>query len=51
MYQPRKISGSFFLNVWGLRYRIRCWGPETAPPLVLLHGGRDASASFQFMVD
>ncbi|MGO9172710.1 MAG: alpha/beta fold hydrolase [Rhodomicrobium sp.] len=51
MYQPRKISRSRFLTVRGLRAHIRCWGPEAAGPLVLLHGGRDASATFQFMVD
>ena len=51
MYRPRHLSSSLFLPVRGLRYHIRCWGPETAEPLVLLHGGRDASATFQFMVD
>ncbi len=51
MYTPRKISRSLFASVRGLRYHFRCWGPETGEPLVLLHGGRDASATFQFMVD
>jgi pimeloyl-ACP methyl ester carboxylesterase len=30
---------------------VRTWGGESAPPLVLLHGTRDGSASFQFLVD
>ena len=51
MYKPRKLSRSSYLPVRGLRYRIRCWGPEAGAPLILLHGGRDASATFQFMVD
>ena len=32
-------------------YQIRCWGPTTERPLVLLHGLRDSSISFQFLVD
>jgi pimeloyl-ACP methyl ester carboxylesterase len=51
MYEPRRISRSSYVSVRGLRYRIRCWGPEEGEPFVLLHGGRDASATFQFMVD
>jgi pimeloyl-ACP methyl ester carboxylesterase len=51
VYQPRKVSSSLFLAVRGLRYHLRCWGPEAGEPLILLHGGRDASATFQFMVD
>lgn len=35
----------------GLSYRLREWGELDAPPLLLLHGVRDSSASFQFMVD
>lgn len=30
---------------------MRCWGDPADPPLVLLHGWMDVSASFQFMVD
>jgi pimeloyl-ACP methyl ester carboxylesterase len=39
------------IEVRGLRYRIRHWGDEAAPPLVLLHGWADASATFQFVAD
>ena len=51
MYTPRRISRSLFLGLRGLRHHLRRWGPETGKPLILLHGGRDASATFQFMVD
>ncbi len=51
MYQPRKVSDGFDLEVRGLRCFVRTWGPETAKPLILLHGGQDGSATFQFMVD
>jgi pimeloyl-ACP methyl ester carboxylesterase len=51
IYQSRRPSKSFFLKVRGLDYHIRTWGPEDAPAVVLLHGGQDGSATFQFMVD
>jgi pimeloyl-ACP methyl ester carboxylesterase len=51
MYQPKKRPSGLFLDVRDLRYHVRTWGPEGAPPIVLLHGGQDASATFQFMVD
>lgn len=53
-YQPRRPSTSRFVNVRGLRYHLRCWGEPTEdgpPPLLMLHGWMDVSASFQFMVD
>jgi len=46
-----KNSRSRFINVRGLRYHLREWGAPDAPPLVLLHGWMDVSASFQFVVD
>lgn len=46
-----KPSISLFTAVRGLRYHVRCWGPDDGPPLVLLHGWMDVSASFQFLVD
>ena len=51
MYRAQKVSRSTILDVRGLRSHIRCWGPDTGEPLVLLHGGQDASPSFQFVVD
>jgi pimeloyl-ACP methyl ester carboxylesterase len=50
-YAPRKPSSGFFLDIRGLRTFVRSWGPETGEPVVLLHGGQDASATFQFMAD
>ncbi len=48
---PMKTSHSRFLDARGLRHHIRCWGDPADPPLVLLHGWMDMSASFQFLVD
>jgi len=46
-----KASRSQFLDVRGLRYHVRTWGPAQARKLFLLHGWMDVSASFQFLVD
>lgn len=50
-YAPKRPSGSSFLEVRRLRLHVRIWGAPDAPPAVLLHGGLDASATFQFLVD
>lgn len=45
---------SEFVDIRGLRYHLRCWGPEPAEAshtVVMLHGWMDVSASFQFVVD
>lgn len=39
------------IDVRGLQYNVRHWGPEDAPRLFMLHGWMDTSASFQFVVD
>lgn len=44
-------SRSEFVDVRGLRYHVRTWGDASSPPLWLLHGWMDVSASFQFLVD
>jgi pimeloyl-ACP methyl ester carboxylesterase len=44
-------SESLFINIRGLRYHVRAWGPPDAPKLVMLHGWMDVSASFQFVAD
>ncbi len=54
MYQVLRHSRSEFVPVRGLQYHVRRWGPLEAcnqPPLVLLHGWMDVSASWQFMID
>jgi pimeloyl-ACP methyl ester carboxylesterase len=51
VYRPLKVSRSRFAALRGLSHYIRLWGPEAGEPLVLLHGGQDASPTFQFMVD
>lgn len=44
-------SQSHFHDIRGLRYHVRTWGDPRHPPLLLLHGWMDVSASFQFLVD
>ena len=47
-------SLSRFIDVRGLRYHLREWGPaaaDAAHTLFMLHGWMDVSASFQFVVD
>jgi pimeloyl-ACP methyl ester carboxylesterase len=53
MYQAQKVSRSTFVPIRQLDYHVREWGePVTGePPLVLVHGWMDVSASWQFMVD
>jgi pimeloyl-ACP methyl ester carboxylesterase len=46
-----KPSRSQFIDVRGLAYHVRTWGPPRAPKLFMLHGWMDVSASFQFVVD
>ncbi len=53
MYQVKRPSTSVFLPIRTLTYHVRTWGQPVPdqPPLVLLHGWMDVSASFQFVVD
>lgn len=51
MHTDMKPSHSAFHEFNGLRHHVRTWGPTGAPPLFLLHGWMDVSASFQFVVD
>jgi pimeloyl-ACP methyl ester carboxylesterase len=50
-YQPLKPPQTARYDIRGANYMVRTWGADSARPLVLLHGTRDASASFQFLVD
>ena len=53
MYQALNESRSTFVPVRQLSYHVRQWGAADGqrPPLVLVHGWMDVSASWQFMVD
>src|SRR6218665_333704 len=53
MYQALNPPRSSTLVLPRLNYHVRHWGPEESalPPLVLLHGWMDVSASYQFTVD
>jgi len=46
-----KPSESLYFPVRELRYHVRAWGSADAPPLIMLHGWMDSSASWQFTVD
>lgn len=48
---PIKPSRSQFLTARKRRLHVRCWGAESAPLVVMLHGWCDVSASWQFVVD
>ena len=50
-YSPLKPSATGHHLVRGLRCQLRYWGDPSAPLLLCLHGHRDGSATFQFMVD
>ncbi len=55
-YAVRRESRSRFVAIRGLRYHARLWGDpalatQERPPLLMLHGWMDLSASFQFVVD
>lgn len=39
------------IDIRGLRYNIRHWGPDDAPTVFFLHGWMDCSPTFQFLVD
>lgn len=53
MYQVLRPSRSTFETVRGQRYHLREWGTPQPdrPPLWLLHGWMDVSASWQFVID
>lgn len=50
-YKPKIQSRTKTLPIRGFKYNVREWGDDGAPLLVLLHGHRDASITFQFVVD
>lgn len=50
-YVPHRLSRTHTRDIRGLKYKVREWGPDNAPLLVMVHGHRDASITFQFVVD
>ena len=46
-----KRSRSEHIDIRGLRYHVRHWGPADAPAVFFLHGRMDCSPTFQFLVD
>lgn len=50
-YHPRRPSRVERMDIRGLDYCLRHWGPADAPLLVMLHGHRDASLTWQFVID
>lgn len=51
MYSPIKPDKSLWIELRGLKHHVRCWGEDSDPLIFFLHGGRDASSTFQFLVD
>lgn len=53
MYPIQKASRCEFVPIRHLRYHVRQWGTPSpdVPPLVMVHGWMDVSASFQFVID
>ena len=50
-YCIRNASRCETFSVRGLAYNVRRWGRKGAEPLMLLHGAKDSSSTFQFVVD
>lgn len=44
-------SRSEFVEIRGVRYHVRRWGPAEGVPLLMFHGWLDTSATFQFLAD
>ena len=51
IYRARRAPRESRLRLRGLDHRVLEWGPEDAPPMVLLHGYMDCADTFQFLVD
>lgn len=51
MPDPSSASDAMNLTVRGVPYHVRRWGDRGAPRLVLLHGSKDGSWTFRFLVE
>jgi pimeloyl-ACP methyl ester carboxylesterase len=51
MSEISKVATSTSLTVRGVPYHVRRWGAPDAPGIVVLHGSKDGSWTFQFLVD
>ncbi|WP_323038380.1 alpha/beta hydrolase [Gemmobacter sp.] len=49
--QDHRPSAVSYHQIGGRRLALRRWGASDGPPLLLLHGSRDNSITFQFLVD
>ena len=50
-YRVQRVPRYETCKLRGLDIRITRWGPESASPVILLHGWQDTSATFQFVID
>src|SRR5918998_3344695 len=48
---PNAPSTCETVTIRGLSYNIRRWGRKGTKPILMLHGTRDSSITFQFVVD
>jgi pimeloyl-ACP methyl ester carboxylesterase len=51
IYMPTRVSRLDYVSVRDAQYAVRTWGRPGQAPLLLLHGVRDSSITFQFLVD
>jgi pimeloyl-ACP methyl ester carboxylesterase len=50
-YRPARPGRDATLDLRGTAHHLLRWGPDSADPVVLLHGHSDCAATFQFLVD
>ena len=50
-YRPKRVSRTETWDIRGIPINVRHWGPADAPLLLMVHGHRDASITWQFVVD
>ncbi len=50
-FRPARPGRDGTVTLRGLPHHVVRWGPESAEPVVLLHGHADCAATFQFIAD